>query len=30
MYDDYDADSITNRIINRIKKRQENIRRSNP
>ena len=30
MYDDYDADSITNRIINRIKKRQENIRRPNP
>tara|TARA_X000001382_G_scaffold27552_1_gene17680 strand:+ start:8466 stop:12485 length:4020 start_codon:yes stop_codon:yes gene_type:complete len=30
LYDDYDADSITERIINRIKKRQENVRRTNP
>ena len=30
LYDDYDADAITERIINRIKKRQENVRRTNP
>jgi len=28
LYDDYDADAITARIINRIKKRQRNIKRT--